>query len=72
MIEMAEQAPPRWKINPNRVIFMIVKDPAPRLSDSERWSLTFQDFIAQCLQKVSEDMSNPCRFSSGVHIQEPA
>ncbi|KAL6777728.1 SIK1 [Auxenochlorella protothecoides x Auxenochlorella symbiontica] len=51
VIEMAEQAPPRWKINPNRVIFMIVKDPAPRLSDSERWSLTFQDFIAQCLQK---------------------
>lgn len=51
-IEMAEQFPPRWRINPNRVIFMIVKDPPPRLADKERWSLNFQDFVAQCLQKV--------------------
>ncbi|KAK2078182.1 hypothetical protein QBZ16_004050 [Prototheca wickerhamii] len=50
-VEMAERYPPRWKVNPNRVIFMIVKDPPPRLSDMDRWSLTFQDFIAQCLQK---------------------
>ncbi|KAL4436608.1 hypothetical protein ABPG75_003747 [Micractinium tetrahymenae] len=50
-IEMAEQFPPRWRINPNRVIFMIVKDPPPRLADKDRWSLNFQDFVAQCLQK---------------------
>lgn len=51
-IEMAEQYPPRWKVNPNRVIFMIVKDPAPRLADADRWKLSFQDFVAHCLQKV--------------------
>ncbi len=51
-IEMAEQFPPRWRTNPNRVIFMIVKDPPPRLADKDRWSLNFQDFVAQCLQKV--------------------
>ncbi|PSC67730.1 Serine threonine-kinase dst1 [Micractinium conductrix] len=50
-IEMAEQFPPRWRVNPNRVIFQVVKDPPPRLADKERWSLTFQDFVAQCLQK---------------------
>ncbi|PRW45012.1 serine threonine- kinase hippo-like [Chlorella sorokiniana] len=50
-IEMAEMFPPRWKINPNRVLFMVVKDPPPRLIDKERWSLSFQDFVAQCLQK---------------------
>ncbi|KAI7836850.1 hypothetical protein COHA_009303 [Chlorella ohadii] len=50
-IEMAEMFPPRWKINPNRVLFMVVKDPPPRLADKERWSLSFQDFVAQCLQK---------------------
>lgn len=50
-IEMAERFPPRWKVNPSRVIFQIVKDPAPRLADKERWSLTVQDFVAQCLQK---------------------
>lgn len=30
----------------------VVKDPPPRLADKERWSLSFQDFVAQCLQKV--------------------
>ena len=51
-IEMAERFPPRWKVNPNRVIFMVVKDPPPALADKERWSLTFQDYVAQCLHKV--------------------
>ena len=52
-IEMAEGFPPRWKVNPNRVIFMVVRDPPPWLADKERWSLVCQDFVAQCLQKVS-------------------
>ena len=52
-IEMAEQFPPRWRINPNRVIFMIVRDPPPQLADRDRWSLAFQDFVAHCLQKAS-------------------
>lgn len=56
-IEMAERYPPRWRVNPNRVIFQIVKDPPPRLSDKDRWTLAFQDFIAQCLQK--EPRSRP-------------
>jgi serine/threonine protein kinase len=50
-IEMAERFPPRWRVNPNRVIFQIVKDPSPKLTEKEMWSLAFQDFIAQCLLK---------------------
>lgn len=50
-IEMAERYPPRWRVNPNRVIFMVVRDPPPRLAEKERWTLAFQDFIAQCLNK---------------------
>lgn len=50
-IEMAERYPPRWRVNPNRVIFMIVRDPPPRLAEKEAWTLSFQDFIAQCLTK---------------------
>ncbi|KAH7623904.1 putative Serine/threonine-protein kinase dst1 [Nannochloris sp. 'desiccata'] len=50
-IEMAERYPPRWRVNPNRVIFMVVRDPPPRLTEKERWTLAFQDFIAQCLSK---------------------
>ncbi len=50
-IEMAERYPPRWRVNPNRVIFMVVRDPPPRLAEKERWTLAFQDFISQCLTK---------------------
>ena len=57
LIEMAERYPPRWRVNPNRVIFMVVRDPAPRLADKERWSLAFQDFVSQCLNK--EPRSRP-------------
>ena len=51
-MEMAEVTPPRWSVHPMRVIFMISRDPPPRLADRDRWSLTFHDFVAQCLQKV--------------------
>lgn len=51
-VEMAEVTPPRWSVHPMRVIFMISRDPPPRLADRDRWSLTFHDFVAQCLQKV--------------------
>lgn len=50
-IEMAETYPPRWRVNPNRVIFMVVRDPAPHLCKREQWTLSFQDFISQCLKK---------------------
>lgn len=51
-VEMAEVTPPRWSVHPMRVIFMISRDPPPRLTDRDKWSLTFHDFVAQCLQKV--------------------
>jgi serine/threonine-protein kinase 24/25/MST4 len=51
-IEMAELTPPRWKVHPLRVIFMISREPPPGLAEPDRWSDTFQDFLTQCLQKV--------------------
>lgn len=51
-IEMAESQPPKWTINPMRVIFMITREPPPQLSDLNRWSLPFHDFVAQSLQKA--------------------
>jgi len=53
-IEMAEMYPPRWRVNPNRVIFMVVRDPAPHLANRETWTLSFQDFISQCLTKEAK------------------
>jgi serine/threonine-protein kinase 24/25/MST4 len=51
-IEMAELTPPRWKVHPLRVIFMISREPPPGLAEPNSWSETFQDFLTQCLQKV--------------------
>lgn len=51
-IEMAEGSPPRWRVHPMRVIFLIGREPPPALAERDRWSLTLHDFIAQCLQKV--------------------
>lgn len=52
-IEMAELSPPRWKVHPLRVIFMIIREAAPRLEKQPgKWSQLFHDFVAQCLNKV--------------------
>ncbi|MEW5309707.1 MAG: hypothetical protein WDW38_001571 [Sanguina aurantia] len=50
-IEMAEMVPPRWAVHPLRVIFMISRDPAPKLTDHDKWSPVFHDFLAQALLK---------------------
>lgn len=64
-VEMAEVTPPRWSVHPMRVIFMISRDPPPRLADRDRWSLTFHDFVAQCLQKVNP--SSPSSHTPALH-----
>lgn len=52
VIEMAEGKPPRWKIHPMRVIFLIGRDKPATLAEPDKWSLALHDFIAQCQQKV--------------------
>lgn len=51
-IEMAETIPPRWTVHPMRVIFLISREDPPRLSEWEKWTLTFHDFVRLCLTKV--------------------
>ena len=50
-IEMAEMLPPFHNTHPMRVLFMIPRNPAPKLSDATKWSETFQSFLALCLTK---------------------
>jgi hypothetical protein len=51
-IEMAEAVPPRWRVHPLRVIFMISREPPPSLAEPGRWGEAFSDFLGQCLTKV--------------------
>ncbi|XP_061614870.1 traf2 and NCK-interacting protein kinase-like isoform X8 [Phyllopteryx taeniolatus] len=49
-IEMAEGAPPLCDMHPMRALFLIPRNPAPRLK-SKKWSKKFQSFIESCLAK---------------------
>uniref|UniRef100_A0A8C6TE27 non-specific serine/threonine protein kinase n=1 Tax=Neogobius melanostomus TaxID=47308 RepID=A0A8C6TE27_9GOBI len=49
-IEMAEGAPPLCDMHPMRALFLIPRNPAPRLK-SKKWSKKFQSFIDSCLMK---------------------
>ncbi|KAL7271266.1 hypothetical protein RUND412_005991 [Rhizina undulata] len=52
-IELAQGEPPKASIHPMKVLFLIPKEPAPKLEGSE-WSREFKDFIARCLVKDPE------------------
>ncbi|XP_076146658.1 TRAF2 and NCK interacting kinase b isoform X1 [Alosa pseudoharengus] len=49
-IEMAEGAPPLCDMHPMRALFLIPRNPAPRLK-SKKWSKKFQSFVDSCLVK---------------------
>ncbi|XP_031703834.1 TRAF2 and NCK interacting kinase a isoform X5 [Anarrhichthys ocellatus] len=49
-LEMAEGAPPLCDMHPMRALFLIPRNPAPRLK-SKKWSKKFQSFIESCLVK---------------------
>jgi len=53
-IEMAESKPPYSNIHPMRAIFMIPSRPPPRLTEPEKWSADFNDFVAKSLTKNPE------------------
>ncbi|KAJ4929743.1 hypothetical protein JOQ06_018764, partial [Pogonophryne albipinna] len=50
-IEMAEGAPPLCDMHPMRALFLIPRNPPPKLK-SKKWSKKFLDFIEGCLVKT--------------------
>ncbi|KAJ4401669.1 Serine/threonine-protein kinase PAK 6 [Gnomoniopsis sp. IMI 355080] len=53
-LELANGEPPYADIHPMKVLFLIPKNPPPRL-DGGTFSRAFQDFIACCLQRDPKD-----------------
>jgi serine/threonine protein kinase len=55
-IELAEgKVPLSGSFHPLRAIFQIPNKAPPTLTEKEKWSDEFNDFIAQCLAKSPED-----------------
>lgn len=50
-IELAEGKPPFSHIHPMRAIFIIPTRPPPKLTEPEKWTPAFNDFVAKCLTK---------------------
>jgi len=57
-IEMAESKPPYSNIHPMRAIFMIPSRPPPRLTEPDKWSKEFNDFIFKTLTKSPDQRPN--------------
>lgn len=53
-LELANGEPPYADIHPMKVLFLIPKNPPPRL-DKDIFSKAFQDFVACCLQRDPRD-----------------
>jgi len=69
-IEMAEGKPPYSNIHPMRAIFMIPSRPPPKLTEPDKWSKDFNDFIAQCLIKNPEQRPNATDLLKHAYIQK--
>ena len=54
MIELAEGAPPLADLHPMRALLQIPRNPPPRLSRPEEWSVSFNDVVTECLTKDYE------------------
>eukprot|EP01097_Dermamoeba_algensis_P010255 TRINITY_DN7496_c0_g1_i1.p1 TRINITY_DN7496_c0_g1~~TRINITY_DN7496_c0_g1_i1.p1 ORF type:complete len:505 (-),score=80.43 TRINITY_DN7496_c0_g1_i1:141-1655(-) len=50
-IEMAEIVPPNSDVHPMRIIFLLPREPPPKLTDKKGWSPAFHEFLARCLIK---------------------
>eukprot|EP01111_Echinosteliopsis_oligospora_P013831 TRINITY_DN5063_c0_g1_i1.p1 TRINITY_DN5063_c0_g1~~TRINITY_DN5063_c0_g1_i1.p1 ORF type:complete len:474 (+),score=105.95 TRINITY_DN5063_c0_g1_i1:316-1737(+) len=65
-IEMAESKVPYWNIHPMRAIFMIPSKPPPRLTEPDKWSKNFNDFVAKTLTKSPDQ-----RLSAEALLSHP-
>ena len=55
VLQMATGAPPNAELHPMRALFLIPKDPPPRLEGD--FSPDFQRFVERCLRKVQSRCS---------------
>jgi len=68
-IEMAEGKPPLSGIHPMRAIFQIPSRQPPTLTEPEKWSKEFNDFIACCCKKDQKERPSAKELSEHPFIK---
>jgi serine/threonine kinase 3 len=48
---MADGFPPNYTMNLKRAMLMVPIKPPPTVSEPQKWSITFRDFLSKCLVK---------------------
>ena len=68
-IEMAEGKPPLCDMHPMRALFLIPRNPPPRLKSS-KWSSRFQNFVETCLIKDYTQRPNTEQLLKHSYIKD--
>uniref|UniRef100_A0A915K2Z0 Protein kinase domain-containing protein n=1 Tax=Romanomermis culicivorax TaxID=13658 RepID=A0A915K2Z0_ROMCU len=55
LIELAQMEPPNHEMSAMRVLIKIQKSDPPKLSNSNKWSQEFSDFLTRCLKKSPDE-----------------
>ena len=66
---MAEGQPPLCDMHPMRALFLIPRNPAPRLK-SKKWSKKFHSFVEQCLIKDYQQRPNTEQLLKHAFIRD--
>ena len=66
--QMATGAPPHADLHPMRVLFLIPKNPAPKLEGP--FSAAFRDFVGACLQKASHVIRCTAYIAAGMKAEQ--
>ena len=54
-IELAQMKPPHWEAGSIRALFLIATKPPPTLTEPDKWTPEFNNFLNRCLQKNPKD-----------------
>lgn len=68
-LEMAEGQPPLCDMHPMRALFLIPRNPPPRMK-SKKWSKKFTNFIDKCLVKNYHDRANTQQLLKHPYIKD--
>jgi len=57
-LEMADGEPPHMDLQPLRALFIIATQPPPTVTEPDKWSPTFKEFLNLCLSKNASKRAN--------------